>query len=357
MPTARTTISLPTDHSHTFNGHAAHARKRNDASFAGVGTTPSRQAGHRGSNPPSPRPRVIGDILADYVEERGPQLQAWVSFEIGIRYLLPYWGERLPSEITEATCHDYYAFRNTKRPMRNSSIGRELRVLRAALNRDYDMGRSDRRIKVWIKREHHQRSQPPTRREVLLMARSFKPGSARRRYTLIGFYTGARKGAVIGLRWSQVYDDRIDFNVPDQAPTNKRRAVIPMHRKLRCFMETWRRAGTQAGTVIHHNGQPVVNLKRVPKTLRGAAAVHMLQCGVSVYDVAKWLGNTVDMIERHYGHYRPEQFSKALEAWDGHRTAAVGSSVPHMSVIALPSAACARSVDHVQPRLSGKLQA
>jgi len=324
MPAIRTTSNTPTSPSGTFNGEAAYDRKRNGAGVAGLGEVSARQAERGWGTPPTIRPRVIGDILADYVEERGPQLQAWVSFEIGIRYLLPFWGERLPSEITEATCHEYYAFRNVKRSMRNSSIGRELRVLRAALNRDYDMGRSDRRIKVWIKREHHQRSQPPTRREVLLMARAFKPGSARRRYTLIGFYTGARKGAVIALRWSQVHDDRIDFNMPDQAPSNKRRAVIPMHRKLRCFMGSWRRAGMEAGTVIQHNGQPVVNLKRVPKTLRGAAAVHMLQCGVSVYDVAKWLGNTVDMIERHYGHYRPEQFRRALEAWDRRRKAVVG---------------------------------
>lgn len=261
--------------------------------------------------------RLIGDILADYIEERGAQIQSPVTFAIVIRNLVAFWGERPVSDITEATCHAYYLHRGKGR-LANATVGRDLRILRAAVNRDFDMGRIERRIKVWVKRESYRRSDPPTRREVLLMARSSPVGSARRRYILIGFYTGARKSAVLGLRWPQVTLDTIDFNATTSDPSNKRRVRIPIHRKLGSFMRIWRQTGTADGPVIHRNHKPVQGLKKPPRSLRAAAAVHMLQSGVSVYDVAKWLGNSVEMIERHYGHYRPDHFRKALEAWDGH---------------------------------------
>jgi integrase len=262
--------------------------------------------------------RLIGDTLADYIEERGPLVQSTVTFEIVIRNLVGYWGDRLVSEISEASCHAYYVHRAAHGPLSNATVGRELRILRAAVNRDFDMGRIARRVKVWIKRENHKRSEPPSRREVLLAARRTKPRSAQRRYILIAFYTGGRKGAVLGLRWSQISSDHIDFNQPGREESNKRRVMIPMHRKLRSFIRLWRQAAGGDGPVIHRNQKAVKGLKRPPRSLRAAAAVHMLQNGVSVYDVAKWLGNSVEMIERHYGHYTPDHFQKVLAAWDGH---------------------------------------
>jgi len=284
-----------------------------------AGPEPARTPGpgNPALTPHADRKRVIGDLLADYILDRAAQIQSPVTFRLAIQSLVAFWGERPASDITEATCHDYYVHRNQRRRLSNATVGRELRVLRAAINRDFDMGRLDRRVKVWIRRESAKRVHPPSRREVLLTARTAKVGSARRRYTLIAFYTGARKSAVLGLSWAQVSEKLIDFNPPGHQPTNKSRAVIPMHRKLRSFMRIWRQRSGGRGPLFQRNGRPVKTIRRAPRQLRAAAAVFMLQSGVSVYDIAKWLGNSVEMIEKHYGHYRPDHFRSALAAWDG----------------------------------------
>jgi len=49
-------------------------------------------------------------------------------------------------------------------------------------------------------------------------------------FILMGLYTGARKEALLSLRWSQVdfAPGRINFNPPSARVTNKRRARIPI---------------------------------------------------------------------------------------------------------------------------------
>ncbi|MCB9982260.1 MAG: hypothetical protein H6861_01105 [Rhodospirillales bacterium] len=54
------------------------------------------------------------------------------------------------------------------RGISTASTGRELRVLRAAINRDYDMGRITRKPRVWIKKEAYQRPDIPTKRDIIL---------------------------------------------------------------------------------------------------------------------------------------------------------------------------------------------
>jgi integrase len=54
-------------------------------------------------------------------------------------------------------------------------------------------------------------------------------------FILIAIYTGARHGAILGLRWTQTdfISGRSDFNEPGRPQTNKQRSAIRLPRGLR----------------------------------------------------------------------------------------------------------------------------
>lgn len=270
-------------------------------------------------------------MIADYLEERGPQILSQTTLDLAVRNLLGFWGGKPLSYITEGTCNAYYAHRNAQwrrrqlkwnekhektheiKDISSGAVGRELRQLRAMVNRDFDMGRIISKPKIWIRPESYKKPTIPSRKEVILEARKAKPGSCRRKYILISFYTGARKGAVLSLRWPQVLPYHINFN-ESGSQSNKKKAIVPMNRKLKVYMNIWKKRGTDLGPVIHVNQRPVKNIKNAPKSLRHAAAVQMLISGIPAYEVSKVLGNTVEMIENHYGHLIPGHLEKAVEA-------------------------------------------
>lgn len=57
-------------------------------------------------------------------------------------------------------------------------------------------------------------------------------------FILIGVYTGARRGAIMDLEWSQIDLDKrtMNFNKAEAGLTNKRRAQIPIGRKLHAHL-------------------------------------------------------------------------------------------------------------------------
>lgn len=275
--------------------------------------------------------RKIGDMIADFIEERGPSILSGQTFDIVTTNLLMFSKEDTLAHINEPWSNSYYTHRNEKwrkkqelinkkynrnkeiTDISSATIGRELRQLRAMIQRDYDMGRITQKPKVWIRPERHRKPSIPSRKEVILEARGSKVGSCRRKYILISFYTGARKGSVLSLRWYQVHAHHIDFN-ESGSQSNKKKAIIPLTGKLQSYMKIWRKRGTDLGPVIHRNQKPISDIKDCPISLRHAAAVQMLINKIEPYKVAKYLGNTVEMIEKHYGHLIPGHLNEAAEA-------------------------------------------
>jgi len=83
-------------------------------------------------------------------------------------------------------------------------------------------------------------------------------------FILLGLYGGARKEAILSLRWSQVdlEGGRIDFNTPGARRTNKRRARIPIPAKLLGHLRQASMRGTELGFVINDNGKRLADVKR-----------------------------------------------------------------------------------------------
>ena len=152
-------------------------------------------------------------------------------------------------------------------------------------------------------------------------------------FVLVGIYTGARKEAILSLRWSQVdlAAGRINFNAPGARRTNKRRARIPIPSKLLPHLRRARQRGTEIGFVIHENGARLKDVKRgfasacrranlegvSPHTLRHTCATWLMQAGVNIWDASGFTGMTVETLQRVYAHHHPDHLRDPAEALSG----------------------------------------
>jgi integrase len=211
---------------------------------------------------------------------------------------------------------------------------RELGVLRAAINYTYREGRLTRTVAVHLPERAESRDRWLTRDEAAALLRAALREPRVRLYlplfVLIGLYTGARKEAILSLRWSQVdlVAGRINFNPAGGRRTNKRRPRIPIPPKLLPHLRRARQRGTDIGFVIHENGVRLKDVKKgfasacrraklegvSPHTLRHTCATWLMQAGVDTWNAAGFLGMTVETLQRVYAHHHPDHLRDPAEA-------------------------------------------
>jgi integrase len=146
------------------------------------------------------------------------------------------------------------------------------------------------------------------------------------RFLMIAFHTAARKTAICELRWDQVDMDHglIRFNPPGRPQTRKRRPTVPMSKKLHAMMK---RAYSERlpkseyvldspATIdaaftglMERAGLPWVT----PHTIRHTWATWAAQRGVSMYEIAGILGDTIQTVTENYLKYCPDHLRHAVE--------------------------------------------
>jgi integrase len=235
-------------------------------------------------------------------------------------------------------------------------VRRELGVLRAAINHAYKNGRLTRVVALHLPDRPEPRDRWLTRAEVARLIGGglgftfAKCSDLRTRnekwvvwdreraharlhlplFILLGAYTGARKEAILSLRWSQVDLDagRIDYNTPGARRTNKRRTRIPIPTKLLSHLRRARLRGVELGFVVNEDGKRIGDVKRgfasacrraglddvSPHVLRHTCATWLMQRGVPMWDAAGFLGMSRETLERVYGHQHPDYLRSAAEA-------------------------------------------
>jgi integrase len=172
--------------------------------------------------------------LADYAQERGPEVASPWRIAAAIKALVPFWQARTVADVTRETCRAFVAARDRS----PGTARRELGVLRAAINHALREGRITRTVAVHFPERPEPRDRWLTRSEAAaLLLASLRERRVRLYlplFILIGLYTGQRKQAILSLRWSQVdlNNARVDFNSPGARRTNKRRARIPIPNRL-----------------------------------------------------------------------------------------------------------------------------
>jgi integrase len=279
----------------------------------------------------------IGEVLRVYALEHAPTVARPDLIADHIEGLAPYWAHRMVASIKGQTCRAFAASRSTQSMARH-----ELETLRAAVryfHREYGL---DPVPAFTLPEKHGSRERWLTRQEAARLLRAARGLPHLRRFVLIALYTGTRSGAILSLSWMpSVTSGYINMDAgvlyrsgSSQRKTNKRQPPVKISSRLLAHMTRWQRLDGHIRAVIHWNGSSIQSVKKafkhariaaglddkvIPHVLRHTAATWLMQAGVEMWDAAGFLGMTVEVLSRTYGHHHADYQSSAAEAISNRR--------------------------------------
>jgi integrase len=290
----------------------------------------------------------IADVIAIYAEEVAPRHAAPKETASRLGFLLDYFGNQTLACLNAKTCDGYVKHRGKVQAAR-----RELEDLRAAVRHHWKAGLCSALVPVVLPEKSLPRERWLTRDEaarLLWAAWRLCQGSPIQRWTgrhlarfiLVGLYTGTRSGAIcnaaLGPTEGRGFLD-VERGVFYRRPagkreTRKRQPPIRIPPRLLCHLRRWARLGISRRYVVEWNGKPVQHVfgswARAARaaglgrdvtahTLRHTCATWLMQAGADLWEVAGFLGMTVEMLQARYGHHHPDYQSGAVNALSGRR--------------------------------------
>lgn len=290
---------------------------------------------------------TVGEVLTDYEKEHvngvvmrngraEPRMVAKARTEACIGHLRRHLGSDKVASLNVSRCEWYLdRRRNDERPVADSTVRRELSILVAAINHDVKRERVEFNTrKLELPAASHPNERWLTLTELAALRTAALAVDQRTRdFVDVAYYTASRARAVETLSLFQVRlaENQIALDKPDAVKTKKRRPVVPIDDELRPVVERLYTDAVECGRTslfpvtsrIQIRFQKAVTaaglatsgpMKVTPHTLRHTRATHLLQAGVSVWEVAKLLGDTVGTVERVYGHHCTDALAGALRA-------------------------------------------
>jgi integrase len=297
----------------------------------------------------------IADVLSVYLENTGSRQANWKRFQGRMARLNGFWGGRMLSEISTATCKEYVKSRGNLGGAR-----RDLEDLRSAVHHHAAENLHRANVNVWLPPKGAPRDRWLTRKEIAKLVRvcwryretqtqhrginkgqkvvtEKRPLRHLARFILFAVYTGTRSGAVLtastrpGIGRSLIdLQGGIFYRLAQGARlTNKRQPPVPLPPRLMAHLRRWARGDKPGSFLVEWQGQPIRSVKKgfakavklagltgrvTPHTLRHTAATWLMQRGVPVWQAAGYLGMSVEMLERVYGHHHPEHLKEAALA-------------------------------------------
>jgi integrase len=303
----------------------------------------------------------VADVLAIYFDDCGDEQANRKKFEGRILRLNSFWGGRMLSDVSTATCREYVKARGN-----TGGARRDLEDLRAAIGHHASENLHRAIVNVWLPPKGPPRDRWLTRSEAarllwacwrhrevqtrhrgadkgLKIATNKRPLRHLARFILIGLYTGTRAGAIataspvpaIGRSFVDL-DRGIFYRLArGKRATNKRQPPAPLPPRLLAHMRRWHRMGSIGGHFVEFGGKPVASVKTafaravqvarlstdigkiIPHTLRHTAATWLMQRGVSIWQAAGYLGMSPEILNRVYGHHSPDYLKSAATAIAG----------------------------------------
>lgn len=179
-----------------------------------------------------------------------------------------------------------------------------------------------------------------------------------RRFILIALYTGTRPGVIPKLLWVespvQAWVDLESATIyrrgkQEREHRTKRRPLVRMPARLLAHMRRWHSLDEAAAiaarqedsdapplvSVLHHGGAPISGRIRrgfescvrdaglegeiTPHWMRHTCATWLMENDCPLWDAAAYAGMSTAVLEKHYGHHRPDHQQKARRALGGNR--------------------------------------
>lgn len=283
------------------------------------------------TGPAQPSEITVGEVLALYARDRGPQVAGRETLAYCIKALAGFWGSRTCDAVKGSTCRSYA----TQAKNAPATIRRRLGVLQAALNYAHAEGVLIYAPKVTLADAGDPRDRWLTRDEAARLLHAASPHL--RRAILISLATGTRISAVLALRWTpsvtsgwaDVEAGIIHRRGRAEAETKKRRGSVRMTRGLQAHMRRWARGG--GSHVVMWRGKQVGGVKTAFAAaceraglddvtihdLKRTAVTWAFQRGMSREDAADWFDTSAKTLERVYRQFSPEHQKRALAIMEG----------------------------------------
>jgi integrase len=285
---------------------------------------------------------MVADVLALYAQEVAPKHARPAETAGRIERLGAWWRGKRLSDVNGRNCRLYASERGSLQAAR-----RELEDLRAAIKYHRKEGLCREIVEVVLPEKSQSRQRWLTRSEVAKLiwtawrSTDFMAGrdTTRRthqhiaRFILLAVYTGSRAGTVCGASFTPrdgfgwidcargVFYRRPD----DERETRKRKPPIRLPGSLLAHLRRWERMGM--AYPVEFYARPVVQVNAgfariaeeagmpdvTPHTLRHTAATWLMQSGADKWEAAGYLGMTLEVLERVYGHMHTDHLKSAVE--------------------------------------------
>lgn len=284
--------------------------------------------------------RTINEHMDDYDVEHVQARVADVKRQHEImRVLRKFFGRMRPSDLTANIIQKYILARNNGtlngRQAGNSTVRRELNCLIACLNHQV---KQRRLLASDIPHIHLPEGAPPkdlwlsdAECQQLLMAANHEQDRLSRvfRFTMIALETASRKTAILRLKWDDIDWEHgmIRFDTGGMSRI-KRRVPVPISDSLmpvlvRAYHEQRTMFVLDTDSSIQHPFERACRrayettgnrrfLDVTPHTLRHTWATQAARAGVSMYEIAGVLGDTIATVTRNYLHHNPEHLRNVV---------------------------------------------
>lgn len=264
---------------------------------------------------------TVGAILSAYEVDRAG-VRAPNSLKFGVKALQPL-RDLFPSQLTPTAVRNWAKERGASA----GTILRDVGVLRAAMAWAVEhqwIGaapiisnpvKTPRGRKRWLSRDEAKALLGACRDPHIKV------------FINLGLHTLARSGAILDARWDHIDWKRklIDYG---EGHGNKHRAIIPLNDEVLKVLKA-AHALSCSDHIVEFRGDRVHTVKNgfeaararaglgddvTPHVLRHSGASWLIEAGVPEDEVARMLGDTVEMVRKVYGHFSPDYLRRASNA-------------------------------------------
>ena len=270
----------------------------------------------------TPTGATVADIMEAYMIEKDASAARPDRIRTAWKALGPWFGWLRPDQVTRAGCREYATGRRGL-GRQNGTINKELSILRAALRWHDPQTRAIFELP----------SPPPPRdrhlnREEYMRLLECAETPHLRLFIQVALATGGRHTAILELTYDHVDFKREIIDLGNGEGRRKGRAVVPMTKALKEHLLEARTAA-QTTHVIEYAGGPIKSIKKSfkracrraglhdvsPHVLRHTSAVWMAESGVTMPEIAAYLGHADSRItERVYAKFSPDFLRRASAA-------------------------------------------
>jgi integrase len=298
----------------------------------------------------------VPDVLTLYAKDVVPKYAYPKPAISRLHRLGAFFANKTLADINGPLCRNYAEKQTTDTVARSDLV-----VLQAAINHHLREGLHDRIIKVVMPSRRPPRDRWLTRSEAAQMIwQAWRAGEVKfgkvterhprrhlARFLLVGLYTGSRADVIASASFEpqpgRPYIDLNDgmfYRRPAGAKeTNKRRPTVRIPPRLLAHMRRWYRLGARYPVEI--GGKPIKRIRFAlqwtaeelgitgvtPHTLRHTCATWLVRDGVDLWEVAGFLGMSVQTLEKNYAHHNPDHVKGVHAAFQRRHTVNDSSTI------------------------------